>query len=494
MPIFTPGRRWQPAFSPFKKEPLGRRTLAAVERVVKGPLFGCRMCGNCLLQETAFICSMECPKGIRNGPCGGSTEEKCYVDETRPCIWYQIYDRSFKMGRQEMLLEVLPPLDWDKVGTETWGDIVNQVRKVGTRKVVSGLASRDPVVRTAVWDSVFRPVRQPEWWQGDSQYHPPAYTAPVSELERRLKEGKFTITAEVAPPMTTAVKKLISNIQLVKPYVTAINFTDSPSATPRMSSWACSSIAIQHDAEPVMQIAARDRTRTGLQSEVLGANALGVRNILCLSGDSMKLAPEPRGRMDIVDIDSVQMLWILRRMRDEGVYLDGRTMKFPPKYFLGAAASPYASEPKFQAIREHKKINAGAQFFQTNLVFETDHLEIWLNELAKRNIMDLVYILVGITPLKNLKMAVYMNDDVPGVQLPESILKRMEAAGDRAEEEGVQISLELIEKVKKLEGVNGIHLMAVGWEEIVPRIVTESGLLPDDFILQDQVREAISKT
>jgi methylenetetrahydrofolate reductase (NADPH) len=494
MPIFTPGRRWQPAFSPFKKEPLGRRTLAAVERVVKGPLFGCRMCGNCLLQETAFICSMECPKGIRNGPCGGSTEEKCYVDETRPCIWYQIYDRSFKMGRQEMLLEVLPPLDWDKVGTETWGDIVNQVRKVGTRKVVSGLASRDPVVRTAVWDSVFRPVRQPEWWQGDSQYHPPAYTAPVSELERRLKEGKFTITAEVAPPMTTAVKKLISNIQLVKPYVTAVNFTDSPSATPRMSSWACSSIAIQHDAEPVMQIAARDRTRTGLQSEVLGANALGVRNILCLSGDSMKLAPEPRGRMDIVDIDSVQMLWILRRMRDEGVYLDGRTMKFPPKYFLGAAASPYASEPKFQAIREHKKINAGAQFFQTNLVFETDHLEIWLNELAKRNIMDLVYILVGITPLKNLKMAVYMNDDVPGVQLPESILKRMEAAGDRAEEEGVQISLELIEKVKKLEGVNGIHLMAVGWEEIVPRIVTESGLLPDDFILQDQVREAISKT
>lgn len=481
MPIFTPGRRWQPAYLPFKKEPFSRRTLAALERVVKGPMFGCRMCGNCLLQETAFICPMECPKGIRNGPCGGSTEEKCYVDETRPCIWYKIYDRSFKMGREEMLLEVLPPLDWDKVGTETWGDIINQVRKVGTRKVATGLTSRDPVVRTAVWDSVFRPVRQPDWWQGDSQYHPPAYTEPVSELERRLKTGEFTVTTEVAPPMTTAVKKLISNIELVKPYVAAVNFTDSPSATPRMSSWACSSIAIQQGAEPVMQIAARDRTRTGLQGEVLGANALGVRNILCLSGDSMKLAPEPRGRMDIVDIDSIQMLWILRRMRDEGRYMDGRAMKFPPKYFLGAAASPYASEPKFQAIREHKKVNAGAQFFQTNLVFETDHLETWLNELAKRNIMDKVYILIGITPLKNLKMAVYMNDEVPGVFLPESVLKRMEAAGDNAEEEGVQIALELIEKVKKLEGVNGIHLMAVGWEEIVPRIVTEAGLLPEGF-------------
>ncbi len=152
-----------------------------------------------------------------------------------------------------------------------------------------------------------------------------------------------------------------------------------------------------------MQIAARDRTRTGLQAEVLGANALGVRNILCLSGDSMKMAPEPRGRMDIVDIDSIQMLWILRRMRDEGKYLDGRSMKFPPKYFLGAAASPFASEPKFQALREHKKINAGAQFFQTNLVFDTEHLEIWLNELAKRNVLDKVYILVGITPLENIE-------------------------------------------------------------------------------------------
>ena len=230
-----------------------------------------------------------------------------------------------------------------------------------------------------------------------------------------------------------------------------------------------------------MQIAARDRTRIGLQAEVLGANALGVRNILCLSGDSMKMAPDPRGRMDIVDIDSVQMLWILRRMRDEGKYLDGRAMKFPPKYFLGAAASPFASEPRFQALREHKKINAGAQFFQTNLVFDPDGLEMWLNELAKRNILDKVYILIGITPLKNLKMALYMDHEVPGVFIPEKLIKRMEAAGDGAEEEGVQIALELIEAVKGKQGVNGIHLMAVGWEEIVPRIITEAGLLPKDF-------------
>jgi methylenetetrahydrofolate reductase (NADPH) len=449
------------------------------------------MCGNCLLQETAFICPMECPKGIRNGPCGGSTAEKCYVDETRPCIWYKIYDRSFRMGREEKLLEVLPPLDWDKVGTETWGDVIVQVKKLGVKPVVQGLASRDAVKRTVTWDSIFRPVRQPDWWQGDAEYHPPAYSEPGSELERRLKGGEFVVTAEVAPPLTTSTKKLISNIELVKPYVAAINFTDNPSATPRMSSWACSTLAVQNGAEPVMQIAARDRTRTGLQAEVLGANALGVRNLLCLSGDSMKLAPEPRGRMDIVDLDSIQMLWILRRMRDEGKYLDGRAMKFPPKYFLGAAASPFASEPKFQAIREHKKINAGAQFFQTNLVYDIEHLEIWLNELAKRNLLQLVYILVGITPLKTVKMATYMNDDVPGVTIPKALMKRLEDAGDGVEEEGIQIALELIEKIKTLQGVHGIHIMAVGWEEIVPRIVTEGGLTPKGFIAPEPLKKAV---
>ena len=478
MPLFTPGRRWQPPYNAFKRESFSKRILAGAERVVKVPLWGCRMCGNCLLQETAFICAMECPKGIRNGPCGGSTSEHCYVDETRPCMWYAIYERAYRLGRQELLLEVLPPLDWDKVGGETWGDVADQIKKIGAGRVVGGLLNRDPVMRSSTWEGIFRPVRQPEWWQGDAAYHAPAYTEPASELERRLKAGEFVITTEVQPPQTVSTNKLCSNVNMVKPYVSAVNFTDCPSATPRMSSLACSSIAIQFGLEPVMQIAARDRTRVGLQAEVIGASALGVRNILCLSGDSMKLAPGPRGRMDVVDLDSIQMLWILRRMRDEGRYLDGREMKFPPKYFLGAAASPFSSEPKFQALREHKKVNAGAQFFQTNLVYDADRLEVWLNELAKRDILDKIYILVGITPLKTYKMAKYMNDEVPGVFVPQAVLKRMEKAesAGNSQEEGVQIALELIEKIHGKQGVNGLHIMAVGWEDIVPRIVTESAL------------------
>jgi methylenetetrahydrofolate reductase (NADPH) len=476
MPLFTPGRRWQPPYLPFKREPFSRRLLASIERVVKGPLFGCRMCGNCLLQETAFICPMECPKGARNGPCGGSTPERCYVDPTRPCIWHRIYERSVRLGREEMLLEVLPPLDWDQVGSETWGDVVRQIRVVGTRRFFGGLLSRSPVQRTAVWNSVFRPVRQPSWWQGDAIYHPPAYEQPVSELERRLRAGEFVVTAEVAPPLSIATGKLLRNVEMVKPYVAAINFTDCPSATPRMSSWACSKLAIEKGAEPVMQIAARDRTRTGLQAEVLGAAALGVRNILCLSGDSARLGPKPMGRSDVIDVDSVQMLWILRRMRDEGIYLDGRKIPNPPKFFLGAAASPFASEPRFQAIREQKKINAGAQFFQTNLVYDVDGLEIWLNELAKRGVLSKVHILVGVTPLKNLKMAEYMHNEVPGVTIPKAIRERMARAGDGAEQEGVTIALELIQEIRRREPVSGIHIMAVGWEEIVPRIVQEAGL------------------
>ena len=192
------------------------------------------MCGNCLLQETAFICPMECPKGMRNGPCGGVTPEKnCYVDETRKCVWYAIYKRAQKKGREKMLLEVLPPLDWNKVGAETWGDVVRQIRKVGTGKFMGSLFSNDSGKKEMTWDSVFKTVRQPEWWNGDSDYHPPVYSEPVSELERKLKKGKFVVATEVTPPLSADSGKLIRDIELVKPYVTAVNFTDASSAIPK---------------------------------------------------------------------------------------------------------------------------------------------------------------------------------------------------------------------------------------------------------------------
>ncbi len=475
-----PARRWQPAFYPFKREKPGKRILAKIELSIKGPLFGCRMCGNCLLQETAFICPMECPKGMRNGPCGGITLEKnCYVDETRKCVWFAIYKRALKKGREKTLLEVLPPLDWDKVGTETWGDVIRQVRKVGTGKFIGGILSNDKVRNDEVWNSVFKTLRQPEWWQGDSDYHPALYQEPVSVLEKRLRSGEFIVATEVTPPLGTGTDKLVKDIESVMPYVTAINFTDSSSARPKMSSIACCNIAIGLKAEPIFQIAARDTTRTGLQSAAIGVNATRIKNILCVSGDSPVAGPSPRSSLNFIDVDSVQMLWILRRMRDEGLYLDGRKIKNPPKLFLGAATSPFASDPVLQAIKDQKKVNAGAQFFQTNLVFEPERLDLWLEQLDKRNILNKVFILVGIAPLKSYKIAMYLHTKIPGVSLPGNVLKRMEKAGESAPEEGIQIALELIDSIKHKNGINGIHIMTLGWESMVQRIVKESGLVKD---------------
>jgi methylenetetrahydrofolate reductase (NADPH) len=477
MSLFTPGRRWQPPFFPFKKETFGKRVLRRTERWIKGPMFGCRMCGNCLLQETAFICPMECPKGMRNGPCGGSTPEKCYVDETRPCIWYKIYDRAFKMGREELLLEVLPPLDWDKVGTETWGDVIRSVRKFGTGAFIKSRFSGDKEKKAHAWESVFRPVRQPEWWQGDSLYHPPAYDEPISNLEKELRSGRFVITAEVSPPLSTATGKLKRDIEMIKGLVAAVNFTDSASASPRMSSMACSKVAAELGADPVLQIAARDKTRSGLQSDIVGANVMGVHNVLCITGDNARIGPTPTSNTNILDLDAVQMLWILRRMRDEGIYLDGRKMNSPPQLFLGAAGSPFASEPRIQALREEKKINAGAQFFQTNLIYDPDGLDLWLEALDKRNILDKVFILAGVTPIRSKRMAQYLHHSIPGVRIPKAILDRFEETReDDYEELGVEIALEIINRIKNKPGINGLHLMSVGWEAIVPRIIADAGL------------------
>jgi methylenetetrahydrofolate reductase (NADPH) len=214
----------------------------------------------------------------------------------------------------------------------------------------------------------------------------------------------------------------------------------------------------------------------GVQSTILGAAALGIRNVLCLSGDHPRLGPSPHGRMDIWDIDSVQMLWLFRRMRDEGHFLDQRELKVPPPLFLGAAGSPYAANTRIQALREEKKINAGAQFFQTNLIFDVEGFERYLAAMDDRRLLGRVHLLAGITPIRSAKAARLMSE-VPGVKVPPALIERLEQSKD-AKEEGVQIALEVVDRVRRLPGVRGIHFMAVGWESIVPRLVKESGLRP----------------
>ena len=474
MPGFTPGRRWQPAYFPFHHEPFLDRFVATIERGLKGTFFGCRMCGNCLLQETAFICPMECAKGLRNGPCGGSSAEGCYVDPTRPCIWYKIYERAERLGGLDKLMEVLPPLDWSKVGTDTWLDGYRHWKKnIGMQKTLQAVTLPGKEKAQMV-DQFFREIRQPVWWGGDDQPHPAPAHEPASLLERKLNAGEFVITVEVSPPLSNSPDEVIKKVEMLRPWTDAANFTDNPSATPRMSSLACSLIALQNGLEPVLQIAARDRTRMSVQSDVLGASALGIRNILCLTGDHSRMGPSPNGRMDIWDIDSIQMLWILRKMRDDGYFLDQRELKSRPEIFLGAAGSPFASEIRFQAIREEKKTNAGAQFFQTNLIYDVDHFRQYMEALQAHGITDRAYVLAGVAPIRSAKAACFMNQ-IPGIHIPQSTIERLENATD-PKEEGVQIALEIIEGVRKISGVSGIHFMSVTWESIVPRLIQESGL------------------
>ncbi|MCA9955639.1 MAG: methylenetetrahydrofolate reductase C-terminal domain-containing protein [Anaerolineales bacterium] len=478
MPLFSP-RRYQRPFLPVQQESVAMRVFTAVERAIKGSLFGCRMCGNCILQETAFVCPMTCPKGLRNGLCGGASPEHCEVDPSRPCTWYMIYERAERMGRLDKLLEINAPIDGARAGRETWLDMLAHWRAQEDGPQLLDLVL-DREKFTAAWDRFFYDLRQPDWWQGDAAYHPPAYEMPASQLEASLRVGDFVVTAEIAPPLGATGDIIEKKVGWLHDYVTAANFTDNASASARMSSLASSKICLEAGLEPVMQLQARDRSRVIIEADAMGAAGLGIHNILCLSGDHQRFGPGPMVKPDQFDMDAVQVLWMLRRMRDEGIYLDGREIKNRPEWFLGAAASPFGAPPKYEAIRAEKKINAGAQFIQTQPVFDYGRFLEWLEALDKRNLLDKVYILPGISPLKSSRAAHFMDENIPGVVIPPEYLERMDKAGDSQaqQEEGIVIALELIEKLKNTPKINGVHLMAVHWESIVPRLVTEAGLAP----------------
>jgi methylenetetrahydrofolate reductase (NADPH) len=465
-------RPFQRPYSPIERPSLGMRVVLYLEMVLKRLLFGCRMCGNCILQETSFICPMACPKGLRNGPCGGSTAERCYVDRTRPCVWYRIYDRSERMGRMEHLKEVQAPLDWSRVGRSTWLDLWQGYRAAGGTLWMLIFRRRQA---REIADAAFRDLRIPDWWRIEAPDPEAPKPEPVSQLEARLRAGELAITSECTPPASASDAVIRKRLKEWRGLVDAVNFTDNPSATARMTSLAGSLCCIDMDMEPVFQLAARDRNRTSLQSEALGASSLGIRNVLSISGDHARMGPRPMSRLEPLDVDSLQQLKILRRMRDEGVFLDGRPIKSPPRLFLGAAASPFSSEVRFQAFREEKKIDAGAQFLQTQCIFDLDRFEAWLEALDKRDLLDRVYILAGITPMRSAGAGRFMDEQVPGITVPEAVIRRMQKSKN-AKEEGVQIALETMARLKGLPGISGFHIMAVGWESVVPRLIEEGGL------------------
>lgn len=294
-----------------------------------------------------------------------------------------------------------------------------------------------------------------------------------SSLQQLLENGGFSITAEIGPPMSADASFVTKRAQDLKGFIDAANVTDNQTAIVRMSSIAASYIVKEAGIEPVVQMTCRDRNRIAIQSDLLGAYALGLRNVLCLSGDHQTFGNHPESK-NVYDIDSIQLLLALRRMKEEGLFMNGKSSKKPASFFLGATANPFADPQELQFIRLEKKIKAGAQFIQTQAIYNIEKFVKWMEQVRMAGLHKKAYIMAGILVNKSLK-SIEMTEKVAGMEVPGYYAERMKRAVSQ-EQEGVNIAVDIINELKCIDGVSGIHIMAVGWESIVPVVIERAGL------------------
>ena len=297
-----------------------------------------------------------------------------------------------------------------------------------------------------------------------------------SNLERVLESGQFAVTAEAGPPKGNVPDVIRTKGQLLQPSCDAVNVTDNQTAVVRLGSLAGCVLLERLGVEPVLQMVVRDRNRLALQSDLLGAAALGIRNVLCLTGDHQQLGNH-RMAKGVYDIDSIQLVQLVRRMRDDHVFANGEELSGELPLYIGAAANPFAGPADMRVVRLAKKVKAGADFIQTQSVFDLQRFASWMGQIRARGLHEQTHILAGVTPMKSVGMAKHMRDRVAGLIVPDELVRRMDRAKE-PREEGIRICLETIGELRQIEGVHGIHLMAVAWEDVVPRIVQEAGLMP----------------
>ncbi len=319
-----------------------------------------------------------------------------------------------------------------------------------------------------------------------------------SNLETLLKEGTFAVTGELGPPKNGNPEIVREKARLLKGNVDAVNITDCQTAIVRMSSIAAGLIAKEEGLEPVIQMTCRDRNRIGMQSDILGASALGLKNLLCLTGDHQKFGNHP-GSKGVFDMDSIQLLGMMKGMRDDKRFQCGEEIKSnEPRLFLGAAANPFANPFEYRAVRLGKKVTAGADFVQTQIIYNVEKFAKFMEMVRDLGLDEKCYILAGVTPPKSLGMARYMKNFVPGMDVTDDVIQRMKDAKDK-QEEGIQICVDIINQVKEIKGVSGVHCMAIEWESAVPEILQRAGLLPrpgitetDEPAVAEETRESIS--
>jgi methylenetetrahydrofolate reductase (NADPH) len=294
-------------------------------------------------------------------------------------------------------------------------------------------------------------------------------------LQRMLEAGHFSVSTEIGPPVGSDADFVRHEAQALKGLVDAANVTDCQTSVVRMSSLAASYLALQEGVEPVLQMTCRDRNRIAIQSDLLGAYALGLKNLLILSGDHQKFGDDPDSK-NVFDVDSIQLLKALNEQSENSVLMSGKKTKSPAHFFLGTTVNPFADPEELQLIRLEKKINAGAKFVQTQAIYNLEKFEKFMEKVRERGLHERAYMLAGIVVNKSVK-SIEITSTVPGMDIPEHLIERMRAAEDK-KREGVAIAVELISHLKQIEGVSGIHIMAIGWEEIVPHLLKEAGLVP----------------
>jgi methylenetetrahydrofolate reductase (NADPH) len=299
-----------------------------------------------------------------------------------------------------------------------------------------------------------------------------------SRLKRVLSADQFAVTAECGPPKGADPETVVKKGGWLKEAVDSVNVTDNQTGVVRLSSLAACALLRQAGLDPVLQMVVRDRNRIALQSDILGASALGIRNILCLSGDHQSFGNQPQAR-GVYDLDSLQLLQTVRRMRDDGQVLGGEPLTQAPDLFIGAAANPFADPFFYRVHRLAKKVLAGAEFIQTQCIYNLDRFSQWMDQVRDRGLDQQVYILGGITPLKSARMAEYMDSRVAGMDIPAELIRRLKGVPAKEQRrEGLNIAVETIEALKEMKGVQGVHIMAIEWEEAVPELVAGAGLLP----------------
>ena len=298
-----------------------------------------------------------------------------------------------------------------------------------------------------------------------------------SNLEKIFTAGHFAVTAELGPPKGNDVSVIQRKVDFLRGYVDAVNVTDNQTAIVRMSSIATCAFVIRMGMEPVMQMVTRDRNRIAMQSDIFGATALGIRNIVCLTGDHHTFGNQVNAK-NVHDLDSVQLIDMVRQMRDEGTLLGGEDkIDGAISLFIGGAANPFGDPFEFRALRTAKKAAAGVDFIQTQCIYDMERFKEWMRMIRDLGVHEKVHIMAGVTPLKSAGMARYMAKNVSGITIPEAIIDRMAKAAKGADE-GIKLCVEQIQELREIEGVHGIHIMAIEWEQMIAQITEKAGLLP----------------